>query len=319
MGSVRKGGEIADTQRKAWRRAALSVGASLVLALAAIPAQAFTPFPVEQGASEHRRISEAALGCAAGPARSCWSVDALDRLEVAIRRPDITWITLKEAAHCDGGDLPGEGAAALAACKAWMFDSLELAVKAADGLVDATGRPVGDARGCAWRVLRPRTALCEVDFHLGRALHAAQDFYSHTNWVDAPVPASEVSLENPQGLGGAGPIPWLASDSSEPPPGLISGCFVFIPERFFCHGRTRHADLNKDHRPSPKESGTAPPPRNAAGGNFPRAFEAAVGETDRFWKRFEARLVAAYGERRGRAMSCRLRGLPPSMCGRGES
>jgi len=52
---------------------------------------------------------------------------------------------------------------------------------------------------------------------------------------------------------------------------------------------------------------------------FPRAFEAAVGETDRFWKRFEARLVAAYGERRGRAMSCRLRGLPPSMCGRGES
>ena len=300
----------------AGRALASILAACLCLTAWGLPAWAFTPFSVERGPSEHRRLAEAALGCRPGLAESCWSRAALDRLEVAIRRPDITWITLKEAAHCDGGDLPGEGAEALIRCKAWMFDSLDLAVKAADGLVDAAGRPVGDARGCAWRVLRPRTALCEVDFHLGRALHAAQDFYSHTNWVDAPVPATEVSLRNPQGLGGAGPIPWLARDKTEPPPpGLMSGCFVFLPEPFFCHGRTRHANLNKDHRTSPEEADRKPPPRGAIGGNFPRAFEAAVGETDRFWGAFEARLVSTYGERRGQAMSCRLRGLPPSVCG----
>jgi hypothetical protein len=305
---------------------AFSLAAWLALALAVQPAQAFTPIPVEGGASEHRRITDAALGCRWADPTACWSAGGLDRLEVALKRPDITAVTLTDAAHCDSGDLapdgtsPGDrGPEALKACRKWIRENLDLALTAADGLVDARGAPSRDARDCAWRVLRPRTALCDVDFHLGRALHAAQDFYSHTNWVDQPVKPEAVTIHNPQGLGGSGPIDWLAAEGDEPPPpGLMSGCFVFLPEAAFCHGRTRHADLNKDHRPDPasREPDT---PRGAVGENFARAFDAASGETARIWTRFDARLVTTYGEVRGRAMSCILRGLPPSMCGSGLS
>ncbi len=305
---------------------AFSLAAWLALALAVQPAQAFTPIPVEGGASEHRRITDAALACRWADPTACWSVGGLDRLEVALKRPDITAVTLTDAAHCDSGDLapdgtsPGDrGPEALRACRKWIRENLDLALAAADGLVDARGAPTRDVRDCAWRVLRPRTALCDVDFHLGRALHAAQDFYSHTNWVDQPVKPEDVTIHNPQGLGGSGPIDWLAAEGDEPPPpGLMSGCFVFLPEAAFCHGRTRHADLNKDHRPDPA-SREPDPPRGAVGENFSRAFDAASGETARIWTRFDTRLVTTYGEVRGRAMSCILRGLPPSMCGSGLS
>jgi hypothetical protein len=303
---------------------AFSLAAWLVLT--ALPARAFTPIPVAGGASEHRRIADAALACRWADPTACWSAGGLDRLEVALKRPDITAVTLTDAAHCDSGDLapdgtsPGDrGPEALRACKKWIRENLDLALTAADGLVDARGAPVRDVRDCAWRVLRPRTALCDVDFHLGRALHAAQDFYSHTNWVDQPVKPEDVTIHNPQGLGGSGPIDWLAEEGDEPPPpGLMSGCFVFLPEAAFCHGRTRHADLNKDHRPDPA-SRDPDTPRGAVGENFARAFDAASGETARIWTRFDARLVTTYGEVRGRAMSCILRGLPPSMCGSGLS
>lgn len=299
-----------------------SLAAWLILALAALPARAFTPTPVQGGASEHRRIADAALACRWADPAACWSPGGLDRLEVALKRPDITAITLKDAAHCDSGDLAPDGTLprgrdprALENCRNWIRDNLGLALAAADGLVDDRGAPVGDVRDCAWRVLRPRTALCDVDFHLGRALHAAQDFYSHTNWVDQPVRPDGVTLHNPPGLGGFGPIDWLASEGDEPPPpGLMSGCFTFLPEAAFCHGRTRHADLNKDHRQDPA-SRKPEPPRGAVDGNFARAFDAASGETARIWTRFDGKLVATYGEVRGRAMSCRIRGLPPSTCG----
>ncbi len=310
-----------------WLWLAFSLAAWLALALAVQPARAFTPFAVEGGASEHRRITDAALACRWADPTACWSAGGLDRLEVALKRPDITAVTLTDAAHCDSGDLAPDGTlprgrdpAALENCRDWIRESLNLALAAAEGLVDARGAPVQDMQDCAWRVLRPRTALCDVDFHLGRALHAAQDFYSHTNWVDQPVKPGDVTIHNPQGLGGSGPIDWLAAEGDEPPPpGLMSGCFVFFPEALFCHGRTRHADLSKDSRSGPETPPVGATPRGAVEGNFPRAIDAATGETARIWTGFHARLVTTYGEARGRAMSCRVRGLPPSMCGSGPS
>lgn len=317
------GSPMKPDRGRRWIWLVLSLAAYLALAMGASPARAFHPFPVADGASEHRRISDAALACGGPDTSACWSRTALDRLEVSLKRPDITAITFRNAAHCDGGDLApdgatgrGRGPAALSACRDWIRENLKLARAAADGLVDARGAPVRDMQGCAWRVLRPRTPLCEVDFHLGRALHAAQDFYAHTNWVDRVPPGSTASLHNPPGLDGAGPSPWLAPGNTDaPPPGLMSGCFVFFPEGAFCHGRTRHQDLNKDRR----ADATLPPlgktPRGAVEGNFARAFEAAAGETDRMWSDFQSALVADYGPVRGRAMACVLRGLPPSLCG----
>ena len=319
---VGNGRPVQPDRGRRWIWLAFSLAAYLALAVAASSAQAFTPFPIDQGPSEHRRITDAALACEGGQALACWSRSSLDRLEVSLKRPDITAITFKNAAHCDGGDLAPEGGpprglgpAALSDCRDWIRKNLALARAAADGLVDAQGAPTRGARDCAWRALKPRTPLCEVDFHLGRALHAAQDFYSHTNWVDRLPPGSTVSLHNPPGLEGAGPIPWLAADNTDaPPPGLMSGCFVFFPESAFCHGRTRHTDLNKDHRQDPTST-QLDPPRGAVEGNFARAFDAAAGETDRIWRDLRSGLIADYGPVRGKAMACVLQGLPPSMCG----
>lgn len=286
------------------------------LSLGPLPARAFDPFPVEGGPGEHRRILDAALGCPAGDGAHCWTVAARDRLEPALRRPDITAITLWNPAHCDGGDLPdGRGAAALSACRDWIRAELDAAVGAADRLVDADGTPVPVRGRCGAFLAGDTDPLCRVDHHLGRALHAAQDFYAHTNWTDRPLPPTEVSLRSPQGLGGTGPIPWLApDDAGSPPAGLMSGCFLFFPEGLFCQGRTRHADLNKDRRygsDTPPVGGT---PRGAVGGNFARAFDAAGGETARILTDLEARLVATYGGARGRAMACVIRGVEPGAC-----
>lgn len=286
------------------------------LSLGPLPARAFDPFPVEGGPGEHRRILDVALGCPAGDGAHCWTVAARDRLEPALRRPDITAITLWNPAHCDGGDLPdGRGAAALSACRDWIRAELDAAVGAADRLVDADGTPVPVRGRCGAFLAGDTDPLCRVDHHLGRALHAAQDFYAHTNWTDRPLPPTEVSLRSPQGLGGTGPIPWLApDDAGSPPAGLMSGCFLFFPEGLFCQGRTRHADLNKDRRhgsDTPPVGGT---PRGAVGGNFARAFDAAGGETARIWTDLEARLFATYGGARGRAMACVIRGVEPGAC-----
>ncbi|MFM8755210.1 MAG: hypothetical protein ACKODL_11085 [Phenylobacterium sp.] len=180
-----------------------------------------------------------------------------------------------------------------------------------------------DSRGVAKRVrgtcgtflLGDPDALCAVDHHFGRALHAAQDFYSHTNWTDRPLPAAEVSLRRPQGLGGTGPIPWLAPQDAGPPPaGLMSGCFTFFPESLFCRGRTRHEDLSKDRRKGPETPPVGATPRGAVDGNFIRAFDAAAGETARLWTEMEARLLVEYGQTRGRAMACLIRGDKRAEC-----
>ena len=43
----------------------------------------------------------------------------------------------------------------------------------------------------------------------GRALHGAQDFYSHSNWADAADPARPIGADNPPGLNLPAPSPIL--------------------------------------------------------------------------------------------------------------
>ncbi|MFM8821566.1 MAG: hypothetical protein ACKOD3_13695 [Phenylobacterium sp.] len=296
----------------------------LVLTLTPLPALAFDPFPVAGGAGEHRRILDAALACGADGAADCWSRAALDRFEPALRRPDITAITVWNPAHCDSGDPPADGRRgggrrgpeALSACRDWIRTELDAALRSADRLVDAAGAPRPMRGTCGTFNLGDPDPLCALDHHLGRALHAAQDFYSHTNWTDVPIPADRVSLHTPQGLGGSGPIPWMApGDRAPPPAGLMSGCFTFFPEPLFCQGRTRHADMNKDRRAGPETPPVGATPRGAVDGNFLRAFDAATGETARIWGEVQSRLISVYGETRGRAMACIIRRGPTAGCG----
>ncbi|MFM8939798.1 MAG: hypothetical protein ACKOEY_07310, partial [Phenylobacterium sp.] len=93
-----------------------------------------------------------------------------------------------------------------------------------------------------------------------------------------------------------------------------SGCFTFFPESLFCRGRTRHEDLSKDRRKGPETPPVGATPRGAVDGNFIRAFDAAAGETARLWTEMEARLLVEYGQTRGRAMACLIRGDKRAEC-----
>jgi hypothetical protein len=137
---------------------------------------------------------------------------------------------------------------------------------------------------------------------MGMAFHAAQDFYSHSNWTDTP--RAGPSITNPQGLNNTAPAVWLGPSPATFPTGLISGCYDGFPEALYCGGRIKHATLNKD---------TATAPRGA-GGAYARAMNVAAQDTRAKWAFFESRLVAVYGAPRANKMICVLRRDNPGSC-----
>jgi len=279
--------------------------------------------------AEHEKITRLALDCRAG-AHDCLEPRTLDVLAGKagsfgmVGGPDSGSLLLQSSAHCDNGDWldrPGydqdrdKARKALEACRDWIRANIEKAVAKADGLVDDAG---GFRRGqisvnCAAFGRRQPTAKCEVLEALGAALHAAQDFYAHSNWVDRAAPGA-TGPENPPGLGNSGPAPWMDWRSSAAfPAGLISDCFGGVPERLFCNGgpdgRVKHAAINKDTGAIGVASGAigaGTTPRGQVDGNFRRAVEAARDETRRQWKILQALLTEEYGEAAGATIACAL-------------
>lgn len=233
-------------------------------------------------------------------------------------------------AHCDGADAfegrsgyprsAADAAARLTACRSWIVRNLREAVQSAGDLVGADGS-IRDSEiptfvSCTYNGKRGR-AKCNVLESIGLALHAAQDFYSHTNWTDRPL-AGELSLTNPPGLGNTGRALWLDPRRKLTfPAGLISGCFEGIPESRHCSGRIRHADLNKDTgqiNAAGGSAGAGGTPRGKANGNFARAVNAAVDDTRDKWAFFEQSVLAKYGKTRGRLIVCVMHQDSPSGC-----
>ena len=164
-------------------------------------------------------------------------------------------------------------------------------------------------------------AKCNVLEHLGSVLHAAQDFYSHSNWADQADPNRPLSPSNPPGLNKPGPAPFLdiRQPSAAIPPGLISGCFIQTSAtdtrgNSKCGTAPSHEDLNKDkgiiepalfNRPNDPTLTTAATPRGMIGTNFHKAIESAVLDTRDKIRIFRERLIAFYGDRRGALMFCK--------------
>lgn len=237
----------------------------------------------------------------------------------------------KPAAHCDGADflspptVPASPAypqtraqaqANLEACRTWMSEALENAVKAAAPL--AKPGKIDTSLGCTFNG-KPGRAKCEVLEQLGLVLHAAQDFYSHSNWVDKPADGP-VSATNPPGLGNTGRAPWLDLRQAKPfPDGLITGCYDGFPESAHCEyaglKRAKHAALNKDTGRIAKVAepvGTTP--RGKVNSNFARAVAAAVEDTQDKWKYFQERVIAVYGADAGRIIICAVRTDKATKC-----
>jgi hypothetical protein len=281
--------------------------------------------------AEHERITRLALAAfglgpstmseIAGRSGTFGAVGAPDR-------PDRGLLTTK-AAHCDEGDflpVPGypharaDAVASLGSCRDWINQQLQTAVREAAALLDDRGSieesQIPTFISCTYNGRHGR-AKCNVLEALGLTFHAAQDFYSHTNWTDR-ADNGPTGLTNPPGLGNTGRSPWLdPRRKTEFPDGLLSGCFKGIPEKLFCKDRVRHETVNKDTGSIDVASGTigqGRTPRGRVNGNFARAVRAAIEDTRDKWSYFEARVLATYGKQKGARIVCAIRRDDPSGC-----
>lgn len=293
------------------RKYSLSIAIVAVAAIAAPQALAFGTVKKFGQNAEHERITRQGLADLGFGANTLSQLAGTDGTLGAVGAPDDLLGDLMDnkAAHCDGGDYfnkagyaqsQANAQAQLMACRTWIMSKLGEAVADADGLVrgdlSVAGADIAD--GCKFDGKKGR-AKCNVLEDMGLVFHAAQDFYSHSNWVDAVRPTPSIS--NPAGLNNNAPAPWLSPAGAAFPAGLISGCYDGFPEFLHCGGRIKHAVLNKD---------TAGTDR----GDYVKAMTVAAQDTCNKWTYFEAQLVARYGPARGAKMACVVKSDSPGKC-----
>jgi hypothetical protein len=295
--------------------------------------------------AEHERITRRAFTCEANaPGDDCFQPKTLESLAGgkgsfgAVGAPDRGTLIFRGEAHCDGGDFfaaPGypqtkaQAQAKLEACRAWMAKQLDAAVEAAGDLLDGDGAirhsQIPTRLACQFGGRVKGRAKCNVLEHFGILLHAAQDFYSHTNWTDAADKSWPVSPSNPPGLNNRGPAPWLDLRMEQAfPAGLISGCFEAksaISEEANCNygkaklPRVKHLWLNKDKGRIDPAIGEGATGRGYVAGNFKNAVEAAIADSKDKWETLKEQLILTYGPSRGTRMICALtRDKPKKSC-----
>lgn len=322
---------------------AAALGSVVVLSLSVVaisvptPGYAFGTVRVLGQDIEHGRITRRAFTCHSGSGfGTCFEPDTLDSLAGkfgefgAVGAPDRGRGMLTSYAHCSGGDYYAvsgypqsktQAAAILTECRDYMVDNLEHAVRDAAKLVNSKNeikkRAVSMTPDCIYKGSKHGRAKCNVLAHMGRILHASQDFYSHSNWVDLPDAAQPLSVDNPPGLGNSSPSPWLDLRVQNPifPAGLISGCFdnaSFLGEEKGClYGdagahRIRHLNVNKDTGVIDPVIADGKTERGRLNGNFKRAIVAAIADSSDKWATYRERLVEEYGTERATIMICVL-------------
>lgn len=313
----------------------LLLAAVLASSVAVLPGSASAFGTIEGGGQhrEHERITRAAVACPAGASSDddCFEPRSVDQLAGrgkgfgAVGSPDLTEVS-NPAAHCDdadflAGDYPqtrDQATAALLGCIDHLRRRFSEAVDAAEGLLDDDGEvvdaQVGLATDCELGGGEPR-AKCQTLEAFGRALHGAQDFYSHSNWADATDPSRPTGADNPPGLNRLAPSPILDLRGNRTPTvplDLTTGCFVIrdrVPGEGVCEGRITHAALNKDNGLVDPVAGAATSPttpRGAVGSNFSNAVAGAIVETRRQWQDLRAALRNEYGEDKASVIACAL-------------
>lgn len=324
------------------RRGASAFLIAAAVVLAAGPALAFGTINKAGQSSEHERITRIGLASAGFGPKTLDSLAGKSGTFGAVGAPDYPprGYLLEDSAHCDNGDFldvpgyPQTKALAqqhLEICKAWITAFMKHAVEAAGRLVNGDGTintsEIPTVLACRYNGTSGR-AKCDVLEDFGIALHAAQDFYSHSNWVDTPA-AGAIDETNPAGLGHTGRAPWLDLRAANPfPDGLITGCFdemqfplVKKLDRSCLYGahqhRVMHEVLNKDMGQIDVATGTTSAPTTTRGqvaDNFARAVAAAVDETSDKWTYLTEQITATYGATRGAKIICVIRADDPATC-----
>ncbi|MDQ0466805.1 hypothetical protein QO010_004601 [Caulobacter ginsengisoli] len=282
--------------------------------------------------AEHERITRDALGGLLQP----WTLAEMageNGQYGAVGSPDDVsrGLMFRHENHCDGGDYyavkdyPQSRADAqrtIEDCRRYIFARLDEAVKDAGALVQnyngiwmvRADQMTSKPNDCSYRGTKGR-AKCNVLEDMGLALHAAQDFYSHSNWVDRT--SGDITVKNPPGLGNAGRARWLDPRYRGEgfPGGLITGCFTAKPEMAFCnygllsrYNRVKHDYLNKDGADAER----------GKNGNFDRAWAAAVEDSRDKWNWLEERIRATYAPAAADKIICALRNDSPGSCADGR-
>lgn len=289
--------------------------------------------------AEHEKITRIALRCRDDDPAGCFEKRTLDSFAGrdgtfgAVGAPDPGPTLFRFFAHCSGGDfLPGanyprsaeRAHQALKMCRRYMRIQLELALRNASDLLNDEGiiraGQTASVFPCGYAEGVDRRLKCKVLKHFGSVLHAAQDFYAHSNWVDEADPSKPIGKDNPPGLGQRGPAPWLDLRVTEPefPEGLISGCGgidAVTDGEGGCTSKTgrlriHHNMLNKDNGKISLNSGfsigAGSTPRGRLNENFRHAVEAAIEDTTDKWVMFREMLIQRYGVEPGERMICVL-------------
>jgi hypothetical protein len=305
----------------------LTICFAITLWLSVAPAFAFGTVRELGQNSEHERITRHALSCRHRTGPNCFEPATLVQLAGekdnfgAIGAPDRGHLIPEGKAHCDGADyfdVPGypqtrrQAQAKLERCRNFMLANLAAVIRDAGGLLDRNGRLrksqlgmpclfVGEIRG---------RAKCNVIQDMGLLMHTAQDFYSHSNWVDVSDPDRPISADNPPGLGHREPAPWISLRYSYPfPDGLVTGCSVTKHCTYGPHDdlhRITHTVLNKDNGQIDPEIGVGTTPRGRIADNFARAVTAAIADTADKWALIQEKLIKKYGEEDGALMACAI-------------
>lgn len=276
--------------------------------------------------AEHERITRRALACS-NAVTDCFQPASLDALAGgkgnwgAVGIPDRGDLIPVNKMHCDGGDWlnvrgypqsKDAAQAALVACRNWMLQKLTDAVRDAGKLVNDENnvRQSQILLPCTFARDVKENAKCTVIADFGILLHASQDFYAHTNWVDHADSTQAIGPTNVPGLAQSGRAPWIDLRRDAPfPSGLISGCFQNAPEENYCNYgeglmRAKRLTLNKDMGTIDPEIGKGTTPRGLIADNFARAVEAAIDDTRDKWATFEEQLAVTYGGPQGARMAC---------------
>jgi len=328
-------------------RALAAMGVASALAMgAASPANAFGTIGE---LAEHERITRAALGCGANNAvADCLQPVSLDQVAGkrgtfgAVGSPDnpLTGEIFTSAAHCDNADYLAaheyrpqdreRATTALLDCVRHARDMVRQAVQRAADLLDRQdrikARQVSLGSDCSFNRI-PGRVKCDVFESFGRALHAVQDFYSHSNWTDR-APDGPVTEHHPPGLGHDGISPLFALFGPEPGAGnvddrLTTGCFDALAagsgERLGCteRGNTRikHAWLNKDAGVIDPVTGATSchhhgrnvcTARGQVDENFAHAVSGAIADSRRQWTDLMANVRQTYPGVRGDRIVCAL-------------
>ena len=336
-------GRISGGRRLLAAFAALAAGAAL-FAIGADRADAFGTYNKFGQQAEHERITRV-IQCG-NPAQVADCVQGHTMDEVAgsngslgaVGKPDdIRELYAFPYAHCDGGDYfertgyPQTLAKAnehLQRCAFAAFGRMNAAVDAAGKIVDPDGRlRVGETNieSCGFpsettsSTADSKTAKCQVVNQFGRAMHAIEDFWSHSNWADTAAPGT-ISIANPTGLGRT-PIPDFfryglsgsvaSAGQLQIPASLISGCDDSSPTEVISRDcgkagsagdRVKHSDLNKDRGTiDPRTGAVSGPdtPRGKVGGNFAAVVTGARAHVAQSWADLTAAIRTRYPGERG--------------------